>query len=40
MDMMSTLRRFIKKRKLELNVEMSKVLVFNKKGRKRKEIWK
>jgi len=34
-DMMLTLGRFLKERKLELNVEKSKIMVFNKKKRER-----
>jgi len=39
-DMMRTLERFLKKRKLELNVEKSKIMVFNRKRRERKKVWK
>lgn len=40
MDMIGTLRKFLKDRRLELNTEKTKVVVFNKKGRERKEVWK
>jgi len=39
-DMMRTLEKFLKKRKLELNVEKSKIMVFNRKKRERNEVWK
>lgn len=39
-DMMGTFRRFLRDRKLELSADKTKILVFNKKGRERKEIWK
>jgi len=39
-DMMGTLRNFLKGRKLELSAEKSKVLVFNKGSKERKEEWK
>ena len=38
-DMMGTLRRFLKDRKLDLNVEKSKVMVFNSGGREKKRKW-
>jgi len=36
-DMMGSFRKFLKERKLELSVEKSKVLVFNRKRKERKE---
>jgi len=39
-DMMLTFGRFLKDRKLELNVDKSKILVFNRKKKERKEEWK
>lgn len=39
-DMMQILNRFLKKRKLILCAEKSKVMVFNRGNRERKEIWK
>jgi len=39
LDMMSTLKIFLKNRGIELNTEKSKILVFNKKGREKKERW-
>jgi len=36
-DMMSTLDKFLKDRRLELNAEKSKILVFNRIGNERKE---
>lgn len=39
-DMMDTLRRFLRERKLELCVKKTKMMVFNKKGRGKKKIWK
>jgi len=36
-DMMGSFRKFLKERKLELSVEKSKVLVFNKKRKERKK---
>jgi hypothetical protein len=38
-DMMGTLRRFLKDRKIELNVEKSKIMVFNSRGREKKRKW-
>lgn len=38
-DMMDTFRNFLEKKKLELCVEKSKVLVFNRKGKERKDRW-
>lgn len=38
-DMSYTLRRFLKERKLELNVEKTKIVIFNKKGKGKKENW-
>jgi len=39
-DMMRTTAKFLKERKLELNAEKSKIMVFNRKKRERKEVWK
>jgi len=39
MDMMSILKLFLKGRGMELNMEKSKILVFNKKDREKKERW-
>jgi len=39
-DMMGTLRKFLKERKLELSAEKSKVLVFNKGRKEKKEEWR
>ncbi|XP_039309944.1 golgin subfamily A member 6-like protein 1 [Solenopsis invicta] len=39
-DMMGTFKRCLRDRKLELSAEKIKVLVFNRKGKKRKEVWK
>jgi len=39
-DMMLTFSRFLKERKLELNTDKSKILVFNRKKNERKEEWK
>jgi len=39
-DMMVTFENFLKKRRLELSVEKSKVLVFNRGRNERKETWK
>jgi len=36
-DMMDTLKRFLKDRKLELSTEKTKLIVFNSKGRKKSE---
>lgn len=38
--MMDTFKRFLKDRKLELSMEKTKVIVFNKKGREGKKIWR
>lgn len=38
--MMDTLRRFLKDRKLELCAEKMKIIVFNKQGKEKKELWK
>lgn len=40
LDMMDTLRRFLRARELTLSSEKSKVLVFNRKGREKNEVWK
>ncbi|XP_071582471.1 uncharacterized protein [Temnothorax nylanderi] len=40
LDMMSMLKRFLKERKLELNTEKTKVLVFNSKGKRGRMTWK
>jgi len=37
---MCTLGKFLKDRRLKLNAEKSKVLVFNRRGNERKERWK
>jgi len=39
-DMIETFRKFLRKRKLELNVGKSKILVFNRGNNEKKEIWK
>jgi len=39
MDMMLTLKVFLKDRRMELNTDKSKILVFNRKGREKKEKW-
>lgn len=39
-DMMDTLRRFIKERKLILSTEKTKIMIFNKGGNEKKERWK
>lgn len=39
LDMMDTLGRFLKERKLELSAEKSKIIVFNRKGREKNEVW-
>lgn len=39
-DMMCTLRKFLKERKLELSVDKTKVMIFNRKGKVGKEEWK
>lgn len=38
--MLDTFRKFLKERGLILNSDKTKVMVFNRKGRKRKERWK
>lgn len=38
--MMCTLRKFLKERKLELSVDKTKVMIFNRKGKVGKEEWK
>jgi len=38
-DMMSTLKIFLKDRDMELNTEKSKMLIFNRKRREKKERW-
>ncbi|XP_071580229.1 uncharacterized protein [Temnothorax nylanderi] len=40
LDMLSTLKRFLKERKLELCTEKTKILVFNRKRKEGKEVWK
>lgn len=40
LDMMDTLRRFTKERKLILNTEKTKIMVFNKGGKEKKEKWR
>lgn len=39
-DMMGTLRKFLKNRNLELNVEKTKIVVFNRGRNEKKEKWK
>jgi len=39
-DMIGTFRKFLRNRKLELNVEKSKILVFNRENNEKKERWK
>jgi len=39
MDMMLTLKSFLKDRRMELNTEKSKILVFNRKDREKKGRW-
>jgi len=39
-DMISTFRKFLKDRKLELYVEKSKMLVFNRGNNEKKEKWR
>lgn len=39
-DMMSISNRFLKDKKLELCTDKTKILVFNSKGKKKKESWK
>jgi len=39
LDMMATLKIFLKDRRMELNTEKSKMLIFNRKGREKKEEW-
>jgi len=39
-DMLVTFGNFLKRRRLELSVEKSKVLVFNTGRNKRKEVWR
>lgn len=39
LDMLSTLGRFLKKRSLTLNVDKTKMLIFNRKDRGKKERW-
>lgn len=38
-DMMSTLKRFLKERKMKISTEMSKILIFNSSGKINKEKW-
>jgi len=38
--MISTFRKFLRDRKLKLNVEKSKILVFNRGNNEKKEKWK
>lgn len=38
-DMMGTLRKFLKSRSLVLSTDKTKFLVFNKKGKEKKECW-
>lgn len=37
--MLITLKRFLKERKLVLNVDKTKIVVFNRKGKEKKEKW-
>ena len=37
---MNTLRRFLKSKKLELCAEKTKIVIFNKHGKEKKEAWK
>jgi len=39
-NMMCTLGKFLKNRRLEVNAEKSKILVFNRRENERKERWK
>jgi len=39
-DMIGTFRKFLRMRKLELNVGKSKILIFNRGNNEKKEIWK
>lgn len=39
LDMLGALRRVLKERGLSLNTEKTKVIVFNKHGKERKEKW-
>jgi len=39
LDMLQTLKRFLKERDMELNTEKSKMLVFNRKRKEKKERW-
>lgn len=39
-DMLSIFRKFIGERKLELNVKKTKIVIFNKKEKGKKELWK
>lgn len=40
LDMMSTLGKFLKKRKLELGTEKTKMVVFNRNRKEKREVWK
>ena len=40
LDMMDTLKKFLKIRDLILSTDKSKVLIYNKKANEKKEIWK
>lgn len=39
-DMMSTFKRFLAERKLELCTKKTKLLVSDRKGKEKKEVWK
>jgi len=39
MDMMLTLKVFLKDRRMEQNTDKSKILIFNRKGREKMEKW-
>jgi len=39
-DMIDMLKRFLKDRKLELNVEKTKVMIFNSRGKLGRKVWK
>lgn len=40
LDMMNTLGKFLKKRKLELGTEKTKMVVFNRNRKEKREVWK
>lgn len=39
LDMMDALRKFLKERKLTLCADKTKIMVFNNKGKRKKENW-